>query len=202
MRDLKDRILARIRAKRRGQVYINKDFLDLGSRAAVDQALSRLVKGQTIRRLGRGLFYYPRTNSILGMILSPDPDLVAEAVARKRGSRLRQSGAAAANELGLSTQVPGKQVYLTNASSSKIPVGKQTLTMKHAAPKLMDSGDKVTGPILQALYFIGKDGLTDDAVKQLRRRLSDKHKKKLLSQSRYAVGWLSDAVKKVTQEEK
>ena len=41
MRDLKDKILQRIhRAKDAGNVYTNKDFLDLGRRAAVDQALS------------------------------------------------------------------------------------------------------------------------------------------------------------------
>ena len=42
MQDVKDKILTRVRAKGRGVVYTTKDFLDLGSRAAVDQALSRL----------------------------------------------------------------------------------------------------------------------------------------------------------------
>ena len=190
MRDLKDRILARVRARGRGEVYVTKDFLDLGGRAAVDQALSRLVKDGTIRRIGRGLFDYPRTNPKLGIQLTPDADRIAQAVARKRGGRLQRSGAFAANALGLSTQVPGRQVYLTDSSSGKVRVGKQTLTIKHASPKTIGSGDKVTGPVMQALYFIGKDGLTDDVLKRLRGTLSDKDKRKLLRDSRYAVGWV------------
>jgi hypothetical protein len=201
MRNLKDRIVARIHARGRGEVYVTKDFLDLGGRAAVDQALSRLVKEGAIRRIGRGLFDYPRTNPKLGIQLSPDMDQIAKAVARKRGSRLQRSGAFAANALGLTTQVPGRQVYLTDSSSAKVRFGKQTLTMKHVAPKGIPSGDKVTGPVMQALQFIGRDGLTDDVLKRLRGTLSDRDKKRLLKQSRYAVGWLSDAVKKIVQEE-
>ena len=72
MRDLKDRIIARIRARGRGEVHVTKDFLDLGGRAAVDKALSRLVKVGTIRRIGRGLFDYPRTNPKLGIQLTPN----------------------------------------------------------------------------------------------------------------------------------
>lgn len=201
MRDLKDRIVARVRAKGRGEVYVSKDFLDLGSRAAVDQALSRLVKEGAIRRIGRGLFDYPRTNGKLGIQLTPDAYRIAQAVARKRGSRLQRSGAFAANALGLSAQVPGRHVYLTDSSSGTIRVGKQTFKMKHVAPKGIPAGDKVTGPVMQALQFLGKDGLTDDVLKRLRSKLSDRDKKTLLLQSRYAVGWLTDAVRKVVQDE-
>lgn len=37
-------IIKRIRAKQRGWVFTPKDFLDIGTRAAVDQTLSRLVQ--------------------------------------------------------------------------------------------------------------------------------------------------------------
>src|SRR5436305_6048641 len=99
MRDLKDKMLRRIRAKGRGCVHISKDSLDLGGRAAVDQTLSRLVKTGTLRRLGRGLFDYPRTRPRLNAILSPDPEHVARAVAHKRGGRVGHSGATAANPI-------------------------------------------------------------------------------------------------------
>ena len=95
-------ILDRIRTKARGKVFATKDFLDLGSRDAVDQALSRLAKAGELRRLGRGLYYYPRTNLRLGLELPPDPDEVAFALARRTGTRVTPSGALAANRLGLS----------------------------------------------------------------------------------------------------
>lgn len=200
MRDLKDRIVSRIRAKGRGCVHISKDFLDLGSRAAVDQALSRLVKAGTLRRLGRGLFDYPRTNPRLKVVMSPDPEHVARAVARKRGGRIRHSGAAAANALGLSTQVPGRQVYLTDGSAGAVRLGKQTLTFRRVAPKRVALGDPVAGSVVEALHYIGKDGLTDGVLDRLRSTLSERDKKKLLKESRYAEGWIADAVKRVVRE--
>ena len=178
---------------------MSKDFLDLGSRAAIDHALSRMVKEGMIRRIGRGLFDYPRSNANLGIVLSPDVDSVAQAIARKRGSVVQPSGAFVANAIGVSTQVPGKNVYLTNASSGKIQVGKQTLTIKHVAPKVIGTRNKDVSPMLQALYFLGKDGITDEVVKRLRATLPEKDKKKLLRQSRYTVGWLSDAVQRIVR---
>jgi hypothetical protein len=92
-------------------------------------------------------------------------------------------------------------VYLTDSSSAKVRVGKQTLTFKHAAPKGIATRDKVVGPVLQALYFLGKDGISDAVIARLRRMLSAKDKQKLLKQSRYAVGWLADAVHRVALQE-
>ena len=44
MSTIQDDILDRIRGQDRGKVFTPKDFLDLGSRDAADQSLSRLVK--------------------------------------------------------------------------------------------------------------------------------------------------------------
>jgi Family of unknown function (DUF6088) len=201
MPDVKDKIIARIRARGRGRVYVAKDFLDIGGRAAVDQVLSRMAKEGTLRRLGRGLYDYPKRNARLGVDVMPETDRVAEAIARKRGCQVQRSGAVAANGLGLTTQVPGKDVYMTDSTSAKVPVGKRTLTLKHAAPKGVATRDKVVGSVLQALYFLGKNGISDDVITRLRGLLSAKDKQKLLKQSRYAVGWLADAVQRVALEE-
>jgi hypothetical protein len=200
MRNLRAKILSRIRAEGRGGVYISKDFLDLGSRAAIDQTLSRLVKDGSIRRLERGLFHYPRVNPRLGVVLSPDANHVAQAVARKRGGMVLPSGASAASSLGLTTQVPGRQVFITNAASGVIRLGKQTLTLKHVSPKKMGSRDKSAAAVLQALQHIGKGNIDDAVVQRLRSMLTDRDKKTLLKESRYAVGWVADAVKKVVLE--
>ena len=200
MNDLKTRILSRVRRKGRGEVYVSKDFLDLGNRAAVDQALSRLVKAGQIRRLGRGLFDYPRVNPRLGGELSPAPENVAEAVARKRGGRITASGAYAANALGLSTQVPGKVVYVTDSVGGSVKVGKQTITFKRVTPKRVSPKHKVSSTVFQALQHLGRDGVDDAVITKLRASLSAKDKKILLNESRYALGWISDVVKQVVQD--
>lgn len=200
MHDLKAKILARVRGKGRGGVYVSKDFLDLGSRAAVDQALSRLVREGGLRRLGRGLFDYPRISASLGGELSPDPELVAQAVARRRGGRIGPSGASAANALGLSTQVPGKRVYVTDASGGSVKVGRQTITFKRVTPKRVAARHRVSSTVFQALEHLGRDGVDDGVIRQLRTTLSPRDKKILLKESRYAAGWISDVVKQVVND--
>jgi hypothetical protein len=200
MRDLKDRIRGRIHRDGRGTVYVSKDFLDFGNRAAVDQALSRLVKAGMLRRLDRGLFSYPRVNPKLGGELAPDPELVAAAIARRRATRIVPSGAAAANALGLSTQVPGRRVYLTDSGSGVFKLGKQTLRFKQVSPKTLGPEDKTASTVVLALQHLGKDGLTDDVIARIRSTLTPGQMRKLLKESRYSVGWIADAVKKLVDE--
>jgi hypothetical protein len=200
MRDLKDRIQRRIHHAGRGAVHVSKDFLDLGNRAAVDQALSRLVKAGMLRRVDRGLFVYPRVNPKLGGELAPDPELVAAAIGRRRATRVVPSGAAAANALGVSTQVPGKRVYLTGSGSGAVKFGKQTLRFKQVSPKTLGPEDQATNTVLLALQHLGKDGLTDDVMARIRSTLTPGQMRKLLKESRYSLGWVADAVKRIAKE--
>ena len=99
MQSITDKILTRIRRNGHGRAYSSKDFLDIGSRASVDHALSALTKSGEIRRVARGIYEYPKVNPDLGGQLSPDYDSVARAIARKNGVRIEPSGAWAANLL-------------------------------------------------------------------------------------------------------
>src|SRR3984893_12723653 len=129
-----DRIMRRARATGRGGVFTPSDFLDVAARAAVDQALSRLVKNRKLRRLVRGLYDFPKVHPKLGL-LSPTPDDVAQALARETGSLVQISGARAANALGLTTQVPARSTYLTDGPSRRVVLGKRVVDLRHASPK-------------------------------------------------------------------
>lgn len=67
---LSDSVLRRMKSSVPSKVFTNKDFRDLGSRDGIDQALSRLVKEQAVRRIGRGLYDLPRIHPILAAALS------------------------------------------------------------------------------------------------------------------------------------
>src|ERR1035437_9415636 len=47
-------------------VWTPNDFLDMGSRAAVDKVLQRLATSNTIRRIDRGRYDVPRVNRLTG----------------------------------------------------------------------------------------------------------------------------------------
>ncbi len=144
MQSLADKTITRIQRKGRGFAFSGKDFLDLGSRASVDKALSKLTEDGQIRRISRGIYDYPRVSKALGGELSPDYDQVAHAIARKNGVRIEASGAWAANLLGLSPQVPAKIVYLTNGTSRSYRIGNQTIEFQRVGPK--DLPAKFCGP--------------------------------------------------------
>ena len=58
-------MLAQIKMRDQGWVFSASDFLDLGSRPAVDKALSRMAAATTIRRVARGLYDVPRQHPVL-----------------------------------------------------------------------------------------------------------------------------------------
>ena len=191
-----NKLLKRIRGHARGAVFSSTDFLDLGTRAALDQALSRLVKQGAIRRLAPGLYHYPRISPKLGVI-PPLPDAVAKAVARKTGNRITPSGAIAANALGLSTQVPTKAVYLIDGQPKKVRYGSQTIIFRTAATRTMAVSGRVSAIVFQALRYLGQDDVTDSVIRQLRRSLSPKDKRAREKDIRHAVEWMKPILKKI-----
>lgn len=62
---LPDRLRARIEQASR-QVWTPVDFIDIGSRAAVDKALQRMVASGQLRRIQRGLYDKPSQNALTG----------------------------------------------------------------------------------------------------------------------------------------
>lgn len=178
MTSLADTIIRRIRAKGRGLVYTPKDFLDLGSREAVDQALSRLLKKGVIRRLARGIYDYPKISSKLGP-LSPSPEALAKTLADRTNSQLQITGAHAANALGLTTQVPARVVYLTSGKSRRFRIGNQTIELRHASPRNMAGAGTPIGTIIQALKHIGSDNIDVGTIDKLKRALSTHDKRAL-----------------------
>src|SRR5579872_209090 len=137
-RTVTKRILQRIRSKERGWTFTPKEFAAVGPRTAVDQALRRLSNPQTgiIRKVARGVYLYPEIHPRIGP-LSRSAESVAKAIASKTNSRLLISPGTAANLLGLSTQVPARNIFLTEGPSRTVKIGNQTIVLKHVAPSKM-----------------------------------------------------------------
>jgi hypothetical protein len=197
MTDLTLKVLKRVRVAGPGAAFTPKAFGDLGNRAAVDQALSRLTKAGKIRRVSRGVYDIPKTHPTLGP-LSPDPDVVARAIAAQAGYRLQPTPARAANVLGLSSQVPAQVVYLIDGSSRKITVGNQIIHFKHAGPRALLGAGTPAGVALQAIRAFGPDRLTAGVIRQLRQSLPSDAKTGLKKLAHRAPQWMASAIDAVT----
>ena len=199
METQESRILSKIRRKGRGAVYCNKDFLGLGSRAAVDQALNRLARRGELRRIARGLYYLPKSSRRLGE-LSPDMEKVANAAARKTGATIAPTGAAAANALGLSTQVPAKAIFLTDRRLRPINIGKSVVEFRQVAPRVLRVQSEASTLLLQALRYLGRNAIDDDMIKTIRARLNATQRQSFAEEARYSMDWIVEVARKIATE--
>ncbi len=196
MDTVEQRILKQLR-RGGNRVFTPKDFVGLASRAATDQALSRLVRSGALRRIGRGLYYRPKISRTLGIEVPPDLDEIAQAVGRQTGSRVVPSGAVAANRLGLSTQVGATPVYLTDGRSRKVRAGKFIIQLKHVAPKELPTGGRTSAMVFQALRFVGRPAVDERVIRLLRMRLSPRQRRELVRDAQYAATWIAELAQRI-----
>jgi hypothetical protein len=195
-----EKVLARL-GSRQGAAVSAQDFLDLGARSAVDQALSRLVRQGAIRRVRRGLYELPRMGRLLNEAMVQSPDDLAQAWAGMNGLRVVPSGAQAANLLGLSTQVPAKTVYYTNGRTRMLTLGPYSIKLLNRGPKTMDVGGQMAPLVFQALRHLGRSGVTPDAIDRLRLALSRTDKRELKDNLRYTTAWMIPVIEQIVSAE-
>ena len=193
------KVLNRISDKNRGRVFTPSYFLDLGNRTAIDQALGRLVRSGTIRRLARGLYDYPEKHPTLGD-LPANYERIAQALAGRDNLKIQPSGAYAANLLGLTEQVPAKIAFLTDGANRIVQIKNQRIVLTRTTPKNMATAGRVSGLVIQALRYMKQENIDDKIINKLKRRLSVEDKKQLVSDLRYAPAWIEKVVRKLLGE--
>ncbi len=196
MQSIIDKLKKRIYGKHKGFVFTKSHFLDLGSRTAVAKALERLAGAGAIRRLARGLYDYPQKHPALGE-LPANYERIAQALAGRDNLKIQLSGAYAANLLGLTEQVPAKIVFLTDGANRVVQVKNQQIVLKRTTPKNMATAGNISGLVIQALRYLGKDHTDDKVIGALKKRLTKKDKRQLMHDFRYAPAWMGSVFKQL-----
>ena len=174
------------------------DFQGLGSRDAVDQALSRLVKAGKLRRIGHGLYDMPRFSGVLGRPAPADIDAAVSALARRDGVRVMADGLVAANRLGLTKAVPARASYITDGSSRTLKIDGRTVRFRHGRPRIMQWAGRPAAAVVQALEWLGPDAAGDArVVAMLRRRLPEVVKHDLQQNINDVPGWAVPLVRRI-----
>lgn len=200
MQTISNKILSRIYGRGRGWAFFPNEFVGDFDRKQIDNALSDLAAEGKIRRIYRGMYDYPKYSELLGQTLSPDFDQVAQAFARKFNWRIQPSGDAALNLLGLSTQVPGKYIYLSDGPNRTYAIGSYKLVFKKTALKEIGFKHRESGIIVQALKSLGKERVTPELLKKIRSELDVAMCPKILKDTKTATGWVYDCIKEICQE--
>jgi len=168
-----------------------KALLHLGSRAAVDQALSRLVRRGQLLRAGRGLYVHPIETRFGPR--TPSVEVVLKAIQAETGETITPSGAAAANRLGLTTQVPVRAVYLTSGPSRCLRFGAQTVELQHAPQWQLTLPSRAAGEVIRALAWFGRERGAE-LTSQLKRTLSPETVEELSSARGRVPTWMAEQI--------
>ncbi len=177
----------------RGWCFTVGDFMGVGSDESIRQALSHLQKQKVIRRLAQGIYDYPKEHDVLG-IIPPDLNQVANAIAKKNGVQIQPAGAHAANLAGLSEQVPGRLVFLTEGPTRKVKIGNQEIIFKKTTSKIMSSAGTREGLIIQAFKNLGKDHIDKVVRARTRKFLQLSSVKELRKNMKFAPAWIRTLV--------
>ncbi|OLP60158.1 hypothetical protein BJF93_14330 [Xaviernesmea oryzae] len=194
MQRLTERILEHAKRLPEGTPVTAKSLLHLRNRAAVDQALSRLAERGQLLRAGRGVYLLPIT-SWFGT-RAPSVEQAVEALAAQRGEVIVSSGAAAANSLGLTTQVPVRSVYLTSGRTREMSLGKRTVELRHAPRWQLAMAHRPAGQAVRALAWLGPER-AESALQTLKRKLPPAAFSDLVAAAPQLPIWLPRSVGKV-----
>jgi hypothetical protein len=159
---IKTQVKQRISQAPVATVWTPVDFLDLGSRDAVDKAMQRMVTSNDLRRIDRGLYDQPRMNALTGQPAAPDYRSVIDAVGRRDQVRVLIDGITAANDLGLTNAVPGQVIVHTDGRLRPIKLSNLILQFKLTAPSKLYWAGRPAMRVVQALYWL-RDGLKTGA---------------------------------------
>jgi len=198
---LTSRVLARIYGKKRGWCFTPKDFLDLENPSTVWQTLSRLAKKGTIRKILRGVYDYPPKNDFTEGLASPDPDRVAQTIARNSGWNIIPDGNTALNILRLSTQLPASWSYYSDGPSRIYEWEGVMLQFQRRAVKETAGLSYKSAILVQGIKALGKDNIDKTVFAVLRTYCTDSEWIGIIKECRYVTAWVYEVIKMVANVE-
>jgi len=180
-----------------GWVFTHVDFNTLGSVATVERVLSRLVVSGEIKRIRRGIYYIPE-NSRWGEV-PPSQSNIIKALSRSMNTDFIPDGANALYQLGLTQQVPMKQVYLTDKQISTISIGKTDIEFKKVSPKKLSGAASGASVYLSAIEYLGKEALQESVKLRVANTIDKSMINNLEEASKFRAVWVREVVKDITR---
>lgn len=165
-----------------GAVFSSADFLSAGTRAAVDQALFRLMKDGMIVRVARGLY------ATAGQPV--DAQTVASALARKTGEHVGLAPVEGAGEV---------LVVPTSGLSRTLKAAGRTVQFQRMSQRKVQLAASPKGRVLLALWTQGMKNLT---TLEIQRTTGDWAEGEIDSYAALIPAWLRTAIQQANAPRK
>jgi hypothetical protein len=192
---LKNKILQCVK-KRGFRVFSVSDFTMFAEYKAVSKCLERMVDEGKLFRLTSGLYGLKKYDSELRIFVPFTPDEIAHALARKFGWSIIPGKDSALNQLGFSTQVPARTIYLSTGPYKTYRIAGFTLFFQHSFHKEISSCSEITSLFAEALRTLGKDQADIEQVKRALSFLNEKDKQTLKNESSTLTAWIARLIQK------
>lgn len=170
MHSLVENILSAAQIRPEGGLLSPREFLHLGSRAAINKTLSRLTQEGKLLRIGRGVYVAPHQGRFGPR--PPSTESVVKAIEARYGETIVPHGAAEAHALGLTPQVPMREVFLTSGASRTLYLGHRSVEIRHDSRGPSLFGKRPAGQAIRALLWLGPKA-APAALERLRVKLPE-----------------------------
>ena len=191
MLSLSDRIAQHSAKLPEGAPLCPNGLLHLGSRAAVDQALSRLARRGRLLRVCQGVYVWP-VQTRFGT-RPPAIEKVIGWLSALWGEIIVPSGSAAANALGLTEQVPVRPAYLTSGPTRQLRLGEQRVQLRHAPRWQLVAPHRPAGDIVRALAWLGP-GEAEPILKEMAPWIPDEDLAELFDARATLPAWIAKPI--------
>ena len=118
---------------------------------------------------------------------------MVEGLANQRGETIVSHGPAAANALGLTTQVPMRAIHLTSGPNRRLKLGAQMVELRHAPAWQLIFPGRAAGEVVRALAWLGPEK-AGKAILKLRAKLTPSELKDVASARSRLPTWMAHEI--------
>ena len=157
----------------------------------MDQALSRLARKGELMRVCQGVYARP-IQTRFGL-RPPAVEKVLASLSALWAETIVPCGGMAANALGLTTQVPVRQVYLTSGPNRQLKLGELAVELRHAPRWQLVAPHRPAGDAVRALAWLGPEEVEEN-LEVLERKLSSEDLVELAATRAVMPAWIAEPV--------
>jgi hypothetical protein len=182
-----------------GEPFTTSTLRTFASTDNIRQILNRQVKSGEIKRVARGVYLKPKFISSLGE-QSPLASDFARVIAESTGEIIAVHGSEAARQLQLSTQVPVRPVFYTNGNSRTLKIANRSIKLQHVNPSKLIAPGTISGLIISALMYLGKDNVTSKTISMIKARVTSEEFLQTTKMVEHMPTWMADLFYKYQRE--
>ncbi|MBP5294094.1 MAG: hypothetical protein J6Y95_00060 [Lachnospiraceae bacterium] len=175
-----------------GTVMVISDFVDVAQPKTVSKMLTRLEEEGAVERVLRSVYWKPGEAH-----KEPNPNDVAEALARENSWVLAPSGDTALFLMGLQAEIPPTWTYITSGTYQDYSYGGTRISFTHTNHKFFSAMSKKTRLLVQCIKAFGHEHLSEEKLKAILQKCKDWNWKTLLNETKSATRWVSNTVNRL-----